>query len=134
MTSTVRALLDYGIERFERAEISYGHGTANALDEAAWIVLHAAGLPPAGLNRHLDQPLTAEQQAAAKALIEKRVRTRKPTAYLLHEAWLGPHRFYVDERVIVPRSFIAELLNRGQTPKFRHAENRGLSPVGSKIP
>ncbi len=111
---TVRALLAYAIERFDRAGLSYGHGTANALDEAAWLILHALGLPPANLDAHLDKPLAASQWKAAKALVDERVRTRKPAAYLMHEAWLGPHRFYVDERVIVPRSFIAELLNRGR--------------------
>ena len=129
MSATLRDLLDYGIERFERAEISYGHGTTNALDEAAWLVLHALGLPPRDLNRYLDRVPTDSEARAARSLIDRRVKTRKPAAYLIQEAWLGPHRFYVDERVIVPRSFIAELLNRGQTPKFRHAENRGLSPV-----
>ncbi len=128
MTATVRGLLDYGIERFERAEICYGHGTANALDEAAWLVLHALGLPPRDLGRHLDRPVTATEAKAARALIERRVRTRKPAAYLLHEAWLGPHRFYVDERVIVPRSFIAELLNRGQIGVTPGSE-RGQTPV-----
>ena len=128
MISTVRALLDYAIERFERADVSYGHGTTNALDEAAWLVLHAIGLPPRDLNRHLDRALTAAQAKAAKVLIEERVRTRKPAAYLIHEAWLGPHRFYVDERVIVPRSFIAELLNRAQA-RDRPESVPGLSPV-----
>src|SRR5207247_3418948 len=77
---------------------------------AAWIVLHAAGLPPQDLTSHLDRRLTESELSAAKGLIDRRVRTRKPAAYLLHEAWLGKYRFYVDERVIVPRSFIAELL------------------------
>jgi ribosomal protein L3 glutamine methyltransferase len=126
--STVRALLDYGIERFEAAEISYGHGTLNALDEAAWLVLHAIGLPPQDLNSHLDQALTASQEKAARSLIDRRVKTRKPAAYLLKEAWLGPHRFYVDERVIVPRSFIFELIT-GDRPQLSPADNRGLSPV-----
>jgi ribosomal protein L3 glutamine methyltransferase len=121
MTRTVRALIDYGVERFERAGLAYGHGTANALDEAAWIILSSLGLPPSELNPHLDQPLTEARYRKAKALLDARVRTRKPAAYLLHEAWLGPHKFYVDERVIVPRSFIAELL-RGQTPVSRGAE------------
>jgi ribosomal protein L3 glutamine methyltransferase len=111
---TVRSLLAYGIGEFERAQLSYGHGTTNALDEAAWLVLHALGLPPTNLDAHLDQPLAASRARAAKALLDKRVRTRKPAAYLIHEAWLGPHRFYVDERVIVPRSFIAELLIGGR--------------------
>ncbi|MEP7070291.1 MAG: 50S ribosomal protein L3 N(5)-glutamine methyltransferase [Usitatibacter sp.] len=131
MSSTIRALLDYGIERFEAAEVSFGHGTANALDEAAWLVMHAARLPPTDLARHLDRPLTAAQAKSARALIDARVRTRKPAAYLLNEAWLGPHRFYVDERVIVPRSFLAELLQpeTGDRPQFPNVDNRGLSPV-----
>jgi len=107
---TVGSLVDYGIGRFEAAGVCYGHGTTNALDEAAWLVLRAVGLPPRDLQAHLDRVLTPEQHAAAKALLDRRVATRKPAAYLLHEAWLGPHRFYVDERVIVPRSYIAELL------------------------
>jgi ribosomal protein L3 glutamine methyltransferase len=126
---TVRALLSYGVELFERAGLSYGHGTTNALDEAAWLILHSLGLPLTELNPHLDRPLTESQYRSAKALLDRRVRTRKPAAYLTHEAWLGPHRFYVDERVIVPRSFIAELLNPGQTPIFRGPENRGLSRI-----
>lgn len=117
MTRTVRALLDYGVERFERARLSYGHGTANALDEVAWIVLSSLGFPPSELNPHLDRPLTEARYHKAKSLLDARVRTRQPAAYLLNEAWLGPYRFYVDERVIVPRSFIAELLlQRGQSP------------------
>ena len=108
---TIRdALLD-ATQRFDEAGLAYGHGTANSLDEAAWLVLHAAGLPPQDLQRHLDDVLSPAQLRDARALVTKRVRTRKPAAYLLNEAWLGPHRFYVDERVIVPRSFIGELIN-----------------------
>ena len=106
----LRALLDETVDRFERARLSYGHGTTNALDEAAWILLHAAKLPVDQLVPHLDDELAPAQVEAARKLVEARIRTRKPAAYLLNEAWLGPHRFYVDERVIVPRSFIAELL------------------------
>jgi ribosomal protein L3 glutamine methyltransferase len=134
---TLRSLLAYGIRKFETAGIAFGHGTTNALDEAAWLILHAVGLPLDELNPHLDKPLPDARYKAAKALLDERVRTRKPAAYLIHEAWLGPHRFYVDERVIVPRSFIAELLNgnRGQTPisagrgSGLPLGNRGLSPV-----
>lgn len=125
MTRTIRALLDYGVERFEAAGLSYGHGTANALDEAAWLILYSLGLPVDELNPHLDEPLTEAKYRAAKSLLDLRVRSRKPAAYLTHEAWLGKLRFYVDERVIVPRSFIAELL-RGQTPNAD--DLRGLSP------
>ena len=118
---TIGALLDEAVARFQDAGISYGQGTTNALDEAAWLILHAAGLPPRDLQRHLERPLTEAQLREARSLITRRIRTRKPAAYLLHEAWLGPHRFYVDERVIVPRSFIAELMlkkNPGQTRVF----------------
>jgi ribosomal protein L3 glutamine methyltransferase len=109
--TTVRDLLADGVERFERAGLSYGHGTTNALDEAAWLILHGAGLPLTDLEPNLDRALTPAQAKAARALLARRVRTRKPAAYLTHEAWLGRHRFYVDERVIVPRSYIFELIN-----------------------
>jgi ribosomal protein L3 glutamine methyltransferase len=125
---TVRSLLAYGIERFEKSGLSYGHGTTNALDEAAWLILHALDLPPGDLNSHLDEPLAAAQARRARALLDRRVRTRKPAAYLIHEAWLGPHRFYVDERVIVPRSYIAELM-RGDRPLVPRRGTSGLSPV-----
>ncbi len=108
---TIRTLLEEAVARFEAAGIAYGHGTTNALDEAAWLVLHGAGLPPRDLDAHLDRALDAAHAAAVRALVARRIRTRQPAAYLLHEAWLGPHRFHVDERVIVPRSFIAEFLN-----------------------
>ncbi len=133
---TVRALLEYGVKIFEEAGLSYGHGTTSALDEAAWLILRALDLPPGDVGPHLDRSLDAARFAAAKSLLDQRVATRKPAAYLLHEAWLGPHRFYVDERVIVPRSFIAELLleKRGQSPFSLRANGvppkrkRGLSP------
>ena len=108
-----RDLLLEGVGHLEQAGVSFGHGTTNALDEAAWLVLHALGLPPTDLNSHLDRPVSAPEAKAVRALIDKRIRTRKPAAYLMHEAWLGKHRFYVDERVIVPRSFIFELLENG---------------------
>ena len=126
---TLRDALLEGTQRLEAADLAYGHGTANPLDEAAWLVTHAAGLPPQDLNGHLDDPLTAAQSRAARDLIARRIRTRKPAAYLLDEAWLGPYRFYVDERVIVPRSFIAEMLI-GVRPLF--SPKRGLTPFPAK--
>jgi ribosomal protein L3 glutamine methyltransferase len=105
------------VRKFEAAGLSYGHGTTNALDEAAWLLLHSLGLPPHELNAHLDEPLGPERFDRARELLRKRVRTRKPAAYLLHEAWLGPWRFYVDERVIVPRSFIAEFFRAPAGPQ-----------------
>src|SRR5205085_12167930 len=102
------------IERFDRADLSYGHGTMNALDEAAWLVLHAAKLPLTDLDPNLDRVLTPNKAKAARDLISRRIRTRKPAAYLTNEAWLGKHKFYVDERVIVPRSYIFELIEGGK--------------------
>jgi ribosomal protein L3 glutamine methyltransferase len=118
------------VRKFEAAGLSYGHGTTNALDEAAWLVLHALGLRSDELNAHLDEPLDAERFDAARKLIATRVRTRKPAAYLIHEAWLGPHKFYVDERVIVPRSFIAEFL---VAPANRHP-GEGRDPISKLGP
>ncbi|MEO7742467.1 MAG: 50S ribosomal protein L3 N(5)-glutamine methyltransferase [Usitatibacter sp.] len=122
----MRSLLEYGTTRFEDAGISFGHGTTNALDEAAWLVLAALGLPPQELEPHLDKPVTEGDWKKTRALLERRVRTRKPAAYLLNEAWLGPHKFYVDERVIVPRSFIAELLLNVSRPR------EDVSPRGNR--
>lgn len=114
--ATVRSLVLGAAARLEEAGVSFGHGTTNAVDEAAWLVLHALGLPVAELGPYLDLAVDPERAKAAGALVAKRIRTRKPAAYLLNEAWLGPNRFYVDERVIVPRSFIAELLRARLAP------------------
>jgi ribosomal protein L3 glutamine methyltransferase len=96
--------------RLEEAGVSFGHGTTNAFDEAAWLVLWSAGLPLDALDEHEQQELSTEQQAQAEALVAERIATRKPAAYLTKEAWLQGVPFYVDERAIVPRSFIAELI------------------------
>ena len=96
-----------------RGELSFGHGTTNARDEAAWLVLWRLGLP---LDADLDAehpPLSAEQIDSVQALIEERLRTRRPAAYLTGEAWLQGVPFHVDERAIVPRSLIAEVLADG---------------------
>jgi ribosomal protein L3 glutamine methyltransferase len=108
--TTVGGLLEDCVSRLEAAGLAYGHGTTNALDEAAWLIHHALGLRPGDIGPLLERTLTAAEARAIRALVAKRIRTRKPAAYLTHEAWLGPHRFYVDERVIVPRSYIFEWL------------------------
>jgi ribosomal protein L3 glutamine methyltransferase len=120
---TLRKLLREAARRLESAGVSYGHGTTNARDEAAWLVLHALGLPLGRPALDLDRRLTDRQLHAARALVEERIRSRKPAAYLTHEAWLGEHRFYVDERAIVPRSFIAELLREHLSP-WLHPQRR----------
>ena len=115
---TVAAAVAQAAQRLSSAGLAFGHGTTNAEDEAAWLVLWRLGLP---LDSDLsDAPdstahrtVTAEEAAAVDALIDQRIQTRKPAAYLTHEAWLQGVPFYVDERAIVPRSFIAELLADG---------------------
>ena len=100
--------------RLKQAGVSFGHGTTNAFDESAWLVLWALGLPLDALEAKAKNELTPEEQAKAEALVTQRIETRKPAAYLTHEAWLQNVLFFVDERSIVPRSFIAELLADGE--------------------
>ncbi|WP_298833006.1 50S ribosomal protein L3 N(5)-glutamine methyltransferase [uncultured Piscinibacter sp.] len=100
--------------RLKQAGVSFGHGTTNAFDEAAWLVLFALGLPLDALEERAQRELPPEEQAKAEALVTRRIETRQPAAYLTKEAWLQNVPFYVDERVIVPRSFIAELLVDGE--------------------
>ncbi len=96
--------------RLGQADLAYGHGTDNPRDEAAWLVGRTLGLAPHELDAHLDRVLTPAEQAAVQQIIDARIATRKPTAYLLKEAWFAGLRFYVDERVIVPRSLMGELI------------------------
>ena len=111
---TLSGLIAASAERLTQAGVAFGHGTLNAFDEAVWLVLWRLGLP---LDTDLDelaaQSLTPEQQAACASLIEERIATRKPAAYLTNEAWLQGVSFYIDERAIVPRSLIAEVLTDG---------------------
>lgn len=107
---TVRDLLRYAVSRFNAAALTYGHGTETALDEAAFIVLEALHLPVDDINPWLDARLLPDERARVAGLIEARVTTRKPAPYLLGKAYIQGIPFRVDERVIVPRSFIAELL------------------------
>ena len=106
----LRHWLSYAERRFRATRLTFGHGTQGARDEAAWLLTSVLRLPHDGLAQALVHELTARERRSAARLIEERIRTRRPLAYLLKEAWLGEHRFYVDGRVIVPRSFIAELL------------------------
>jgi ribosomal protein L3 glutamine methyltransferase len=100
--------------RLKQAGVSFGHGTTNAFDEAAWLVLWALGMELDALETQARHELRPEEQATAQALVTQRIETRRPAAYLTHEAWLQNVPFYVDERTIVPRSFIAELLADGE--------------------
>lgn len=116
---TLRDLIRYGVSRFNEARIALGHGSDNAWDEAVYLVLHGLHLPPDTLDPFLDARVTADERARVLQLIDQRVTERLPAAYLTQEAWLRGHRFYVDQRVIVPRSPIAELLDQGLSPWVR---------------
>jgi ribosomal protein L3 glutamine methyltransferase len=96
--------------RLDQAGVSFGHGTTNAFDEAAWLAQWALGLPLDALDEHALRSLTPEEVETVEALVQRRIDTRQPAAYLTREAWLQGVPFYVDERAIVPRSFIAELI------------------------
>ncbi len=107
---TLRDLLRHAVTRFNTEGLFFGHGSNNAYDEAAYLLLHALKLPLDKLDPFLDAHLLPAEIETLMALIERRCSERLPAAYLTHEAYLGDYRFYVDERVIVPRSFIAELI------------------------
>ncbi|SAL43764.1 50S ribosomal protein L3 N(5)-glutamine methyltransferase [Caballeronia telluris] len=114
--TTVRDLLRFGVSRFTEAGLSFGHGSSNAYDEAAYLILHTLHLPLDTLDPFLDARLLDTEIDAVMKVIERRAKDRVPAAYITHEAWMHGHRFYVDERVIVPRSFIGELLQDGLQP------------------
>lgn len=117
---TLRDWLRWAVSRFEEADLFYGHGTDNAWDEAIWLLLAALKLPrgpgETRLEPFLDARLTHVERLTVLDLLQRRIGHRMPTAYLTHEAWLGSFRFYIDQRVIVPRSYFAELLEDGFAP------------------
>lgn len=110
--ATVRDFLRYAVTQFHEADIDYGHGTSNALDEAAFMILESLQLPIDTLEPWLDCRLTITERKFLTRLIHDRIETRKPASYLLNRAYIQNYPFYVDERVIIPRSFIAEILVR----------------------
>ena len=114
-------LLRFAANRFNQAGLSFGHGTHNARDEAAYLILHTLRLPLDQLEPCLDVPLNRKQITAVLKVLRQRVAKKIPAAYLTHEAWLGDLRFYIDQRVIVPRSFIAELLRARLKPWIKDA-------------
>lgn len=113
---TVRDYLRFAVSRFYQAKLFFGHGSNDAYDEAVYLILHTLHLPIDTLAPFLEAHLTPAERAEVLSVIQRRVEQRIPAAYLTHEAFLGEYSFYVDERVIVPRSFIAELLRQQLSP------------------
>lgn len=113
---TIRDLIRWGASRMNEAGLHFGHGTDNAIDEAAALVLHALHLPPDVHVEYFQSSVTPAEKQAALGLLERRITERKPAAYLTHRAWFMSLPFYVDERVLVPRSPLAELIDRHFAP------------------
>ncbi len=113
---TLRDFLRFAVSRFNQEGLYFGHGSSNAYDEAAYLILHTLNLPLDTLNPFLDARLTPSERREVLEIIRRRAEERIPAAYLTHEAYLGEYRFYVDERTIVPRSFIFELLQQRLSP------------------
>ena len=110
---TLRDWLRYAVSRFNATGLYFGHGMSNAYDEAAYLLLHTLHLPLDRLEPFLDAKLSHAEREEVLDIVARRVNERIPAAYLTHEAWLGEYRFYVDERVLIPRSYIAEVLREG---------------------
>ncbi|MEQ1526848.1 MAG: 50S ribosomal protein L3 N(5)-glutamine methyltransferase [Gallionella sp.] len=119
---TVRDWLRFAVSHFYQAELFFGHGSSDAYDEAAYLILHTLHLPLDRLEPFLDARLTGGERVEVLNIIQRRVQERVPAAYLTNEAFLGEFSFYVDERVIVPRSFIAELLRTQLSPWVAESE------------
>ena len=120
---TVRDYLRFAVSRFYQAKLFFGHGSSDAYDEAVYLILHTLHLPIDTLAPFLDAHLTPSERSEVLNIIQRRVEQRIPAAYLTHEAFLGEYSFYVDERVIVPRSFIAELLRQQLSPWIADPES-----------
>ncbi|SDA22474.1 [LSU ribosomal protein L3P]-glutamine N5-methyltransferase [Nitrosospira sp. Nsp18] len=120
---TVRDLLRFAVSRFNDAGLFFGHGSTSAYDEAVYLVLHTLHLPLDQLEPFLDARLTSVELDQVLGILRRRATEKIPAAYLTNEAWLGDFSFYVDERAIVPRSFIAELLQEQLAPWIEEPGN-----------
>ena len=129
--ATPRSLIESAARRFRRAGLCFGHGTDNALDEAAFLVLYALGLPPDAGADLLDAPLDAASLASAEDVLAMRLKRRCPAAYLTQRMWFAGHEFYVDERVLVPRSPLAELINACFEPWLDAARVARILDIGT---
>ena len=121
--NTIRDMIRLAVTRFNQAGLFFGHGNDNAFDEAVYLILSSLSLPPDKLDPLLDAKLTPEEIARIRKLIGRRITERIPAAYLTNEAWLQGYRFHVDQRVLIPRSFIAELIMEQFAPWVEDPEN-----------
>lgn len=128
---TVAEVIEQTAERLDHADVFFGHGTDNALDEAAELVFFAADLRHEEAERVYTQPLTQSQRERIDALVERRIRERIPAAYLTQRMWFAGHEFYVDERVLVPRSPIAELIEARFAPWIEADAVRSVLDIGT---
>lgn len=121
--NTIRDMIRLAVTGFNQAQLFFGHGNDNAFDEAVYLVLSSLSLPPDKLEPLLDARLTAEETARIRTLIQRRITERIPAAYLTNEAWLQGYRFHVDQRALIPRSFIAELIMEQFAPWVEDPES-----------
>ena len=129
--TNLRQLIDWTEQRFVRSGLFFGHGAGNALDEAAYLTLGALDLPFDLSREQLNGKVTDTEQERIRKLVDARLNSRKPTAYLLNKAWFGGLLFYVDERVLVPRSPIAELIRDGFSPWIKAPEVTRILDLGT---
>jgi ribosomal protein L3 glutamine methyltransferase len=129
--STLRDYIRFAVSRFNAAKLYYGHGTDNAWDEAFYLILSALHLPPDTSSNMLDAKLTMVERRNLSELIFRRINERIPAAYLTKESWFAGHPFYVDQRVIIPRSPLAELIEDGFSPWFTNKEPYEILDLGT---
>ena len=128
---TLIDIIEQSAAQLDEAGVSFGHGTDNAFDEACWLALWRLGLPLDDLDAVAEQALSDESAQAIRALVQERIDRRKPAAYLTREAWLQGVAFYVDERCVVPRSLIAEILAQGSLDPWLAADARCALDLGT---
>ena len=121
--TSIRDLVRYAVSRFTEAGLFFGHGSDNAYDEAVYLILHTLRLPVDRLEPFIDAKLLKSEVKTVIDIIEQRIKSRKPAAYLTKEAFLGDYRFYIDERALIPRSFIAELIPEQFSPWIEDPDN-----------
>ena len=131
MSTTLRQLIDKAEQQFIRSDLYYGHGVDNALDEAAFLVLGALDIPFDVDTEQLNRGVSAAEQEHIRELIDIRINSRKPVAYLLNKTWFAGLPFYVDERVLIPRSPIAELIQGGFSPWIKAAQVNHILDLGT---